>query len=95
MLVSVEFLKNGSNDFLETLHVVRYHKVKKSYTAGFFEKQSDHPISRKTCIFEGFFEVSSETTLTILALKRQNVEEITTEHVSKAQIKIFSRSRDI
>ena len=77
------FLENGSNDFLETLHDVRHQKVKKSDTAGFFEKWLDHPISRKTCIFEGFFEIFSETTLTILVLKRQNVEENDTEQTQK------------
>ena len=32
------FLKNGSNDFLKTLHGVRYQKSKKSDTAGFLKK---------------------------------------------------------
>ena len=52
-------------------------------TAGFFEKWLDHPISSKTCIFEEFFEIFSETTLTILVLKRQNVEENDTEQTQK------------
>ena len=31
-------LKNGSNDFPETLHAVRYHKNRKRNTAGFLKK---------------------------------------------------------
>ena len=76
------------------MHVVRYQKVKKSDTAGFFEKWLDHPISRKTCIFEGFFEVFSETTLTILVLKRQNVEENSTKQTQKtAGLNLFKKLR--
>ena len=37
--VGTLFLENGPNDFSETLHDVRYQKVKKSDTAGFFEKK--------------------------------------------------------
>ena len=45
--VSSKVRENGSNDFPETLHVVRYQKVKKCDTAGFLKKKLDHPISTK------------------------------------------------
>ena len=87
-------LKNGSNDFSETLHVVRYPKNRKRSTAGFLKKTLDHPISAKTCHFRQFFGLFSKSRIEILVLKRQNVVDYGTKQTQKtAALILFKKSR--
>ena len=43
----------------------------------------DHPKSPKMCNFRGFFELFSKNRMKILPLKRQNKEEMDSEHFAK------------
>ena len=65
-------LKNGSKDFSETLHVVRYSKNRNRHRAGLSKKILDHPKSPKMCYFRGFFGLFSKNRIEILLKLRQN-----------------------
>ena len=92
----VGFPENDSNDFLETLHLVRYQKVKKNYTAGFLEKPSCLRKIAKTRSKLRFFGLFSKSRIEILLLKRQNIEEMDSEQMQKtAGLIFFKKSRYI
>ena len=79
----VVFLRNGSNDFLETLHNVRHRWNEKSDRAGLSKKILDHPKSTKMWSKWHFFDFFSKTALTILTKRAQKVELINSEHLAK------------
>ena len=90
--VGTLFLENGPNDFSETLHDVRYQKVKKSDTAGFFEKKPSRRKIGKNRWKSRFKKKQKKTALTILIKSCMKIEEIDTEQHKKPHIKIFTGS---
>ena len=81
--MDVGFPENGSNDFLETWHLVRYQNVEKNYTAGFSEKCPCLRKIAKTRSKLRFFGLFSKTALTIFKKSYMKIEEIDTEQLAK------------
>ena len=89
-----DFLKKYYNDFYQTRSNSRRHHYRAFATNRKSKSLSDHPKTPKMCHFRRFFGLFSKSRIEILLLKRQNVEENSTEQTQKtAALNLFKKSR--
>ena len=87
------FLEKYSNDFDQTRSNSRRDHYRAFATNRKSKSLSDHPKSQKMCHFRKFFGLFSKSRIEILPLKRQNVEEMDSEHMQKtAGLILFKKS---